>query len=360
MTADMSDACEKYIRMMVQGVPRVAFQYVSQLQDQELFRALAIPAREEITDLFEEEPEAPSGFDADIPGEGGAGLSPSGSAALAAASMGGQVLSRMPQMIYAYQVVMSGKQKFAHDAAPPTPEADAWAKNYVHQCVTNRAIPLNTLNDLTDSLPATAANPATLSDADYTAAAATLGVDVPAMKAVADVESAGSGFGDDGRPTIRYELHEFQENTNSQFHKTHPYLSQPTLSAGKPYHNKTQDREYSMLYNAMLLKYKGGRAIEEAIKSASWGKFQVMGDNWSDLGWSSALAFASDMYVSEANHLKAFVKFVQFNGLAHALKLHHWATFAAGYNGKAYQVNQYDTRLQQAFNRYAAAAAAHP
>lgn len=57
MTADMSDACEKYIRMMIHGVPRVAFQYLSGLQDQELFRALAVPAREDITNLFDTEPE---------------------------------------------------------------------------------------------------------------------------------------------------------------------------------------------------------------------------------------------------------------------------------------------------------------
>jgi len=354
MTADMSDACEQYIRWMIRGVPLVAFRFVSQLQDQELFRALAIPAREEIDDLFNTEPQAPPGFAPGIPGVG-AGLSPGRSAALGAAAMGGQVLTRLPQMIYAYRVVKSGALKFAPDATPPTSAADAAAKNYVYHCVVLGAFRLNTLRDLTDSLPAAVSKPPALSDADYNAAATTLGIDVPAMKAVAHVESAGSGFGADGRPIIRYELHRFQRKTHSHFHKTHPYLSQPSLSAGNAYHDGSQSTEYSMLYNAMLLKYKGGRAIEQAIESTSWGKFQVMGENWSDLGWSSALQFATDMYVSEANHLKAFVKFVHHKGLTNALKQHHWATFAAGYNGPSYAVNQYDTRLQHAFNRYTAA-----
>ncbi len=355
MTApDMSDACKQYIRWTIQGVPRSGFQYLSQLQDEELFRALAVPAREDIEDLFSSEPEAPIGFAPEIPGPGGR-LGPS-SAALGAAQMGGQVLTRLPQMAYAYQIVMHGKLTIAH-ISPPTAQAHRWAQNYVHHCVALREIPLNLDEDLTDQLPTPVANPPVLSESDYAAAARTLGVDVAAMKAVAQVESSGAGFGADGSPKIRYELHRFQSKTQKHFHKTHPYLSQASLAAGNPYHNGTQDREYSMLYNAMLLHYKGDSMTGPAIESASWGKFQVMGENWKNLGWSSALKFASDMYVSEANHLTAFVRFVQHKGLTSALKRHQWAAFAAGYNGSSYAVNHYDTNMERAFNRLSKAAA---
>jgi hypothetical protein len=363
MTAsDMSDNCKQYIRWMIQGVSRMSFQSVSQLDDREIFRALAIPAREEMEDLFDTEPEPPPGFADDIPGVAAVLKSPWQRAAVSAAAMGGQVLSRMPQMIYAYHVVKSGKLNFSKDSAAPTQAAKAWATDYVNRCVDMKGIPLNTLEDLTRSLPAASASPPALSDADFNAAAATLGVDVPAIRAVAQVESAGSGFGADGRPIIRYELHRFQSKTGGHFHRTHPYLSQPSLAAGNPYHNGTQSREYSMLFNAMLLKYRGGRAIEQAIASASWGKFQVMGENWASLGWSSALDFATDMYASEANHLLAFVRFIQHNGLTNALRMHQWAAFAAGYNGPSYAVNNYDTNMERAFNRFNRAhpAAAHP
>jgi hypothetical protein len=268
-------------------------------------------------------------------------------------------LERQSNLIYAYGVVKSRKKPSA--AAPDAPSGTA-ATDYVHHCVAMRDIPLDLDDDLTDQLPTSTPGPPLLSDTDYTNTAATLGVDVPALKAVAQVESAGSGFGDDGRPIIRYELHRFQAKTHRRFHQTHPHLSQPSWHAGDRYHNGTQDREYSLLYNAMLLKYHGDHAIEEAIESCSWGKFQIMGENWSSLGWSSALEFASDIYVSEANQLGAFVSFIQVNGLVPALRKHQWATFAAGYNGPAYADNDYDGRLERAFHRlqHAHPAGVHP
>jgi N-acetylmuramidase len=140
-----------------------------------------------------------------------------------------------------------------------------------------------------------------LSENDYVGAATTLGVDVAAIKAVARVESSGSGFGSDGRPVIRFELHRFQSKTQGQFHKSHPHVSQPSLKAGNPYHNGTQGREYSLLFSAMLLNTKGESMADAAIESASWGKFQIMGENWSSMGYTSATSFAREMFASEAN-----------------------------------------------------------
>jgi len=347
----MSDNCKSYIRSMIRGDLRSAFQFLSQVGDNELFRGLAAADRADIDDLFDKEPESPPGFAPDIPGVGAVARG-SSLAVMSAAALGGQVLSRISQLIYAYQVVKSGKLQFGHDATPPTASVGSSAREYIHHCVSLQQIALEIDEDLTGKLPTLVQNPPTLTQADFVSAATTLGVDVPAMKAVARVESAGSGFSDDGRPIIRYELHRFQHKTHRHFHKTHPYLSQPNLAAGKPYHNGTQDREYTLLYNAMILELKGVRTIDQAIESTSWGKFQVMGENWSDLGWSSALDFASDIYASEANHLDAFVKFVQRKGLTSALKNHNWAAFAAGYNGPAYAANHYDTNLQQAFNHF--------
>jgi N-acetylmuramidase len=362
MTApQMSQACKSYIRSLVQGVFLPAVQYLGELDDKELFRGLAVPARADVKEMFDKGFSGPPGISAEIPGMGAALMGPL-AAALQLAAMGGNVLSRISELNYAYHVVESGKLKFAHDAKAPEPAADAWAKDYVHHCVLHHEIPLEIDEDLTDSLPAGSANAATLTDADYNRAAQTLSVDVAAVKAVGQVESAGSGFGASGRPVIRYELHRFQAKTHGHFHKTHPYLSQPSLAAGGPYHNGAQSREYTMLFNAMLLTIDGNLMIGPAIESASWGKFQIMGENWSSLGWSSALSFASDMYISEGKQLDAFVKFVQHNGLAGALKKHDWAAFARGYNGAGYAVNHYDTHMQHAFNRFnrAQPAGAHP
>lgn len=358
----ISASCKQYVRSMFRGDLRTAYHYLSFVSDSELFRGLAVPSREDIDDLFENEPESPPGFAPEIPGVGAVATSTIARAALAAASLGGKVLERQSNLIYAYEVVKNGKKNFSHGSAAPDKPSDIAATDYVHHCVAMHDIPLSLDEDLTDELPDPNPSAPSLSDSDYTSAAATLGVDINALKAVSQVESGGSGLGD-GRPIIRYELHVFQRKTHRHFHKTHPYLSQPTWHAGDRYHNGTQDREYSLLYNAMLLNYHGNSTTEEAIESCSWGKFQIMGENWADLGWSSALDFASDMYVSEANHLDAFVKFIQNKGLVHALKNHQWATFAAGYNGASYADNDYDGRLQRAFNRlqhHAHPAGVHP
>src|SRR5438552_1495709 len=80
-------------------------------------------------------------------------------------------------------------------------------------------------------------------------AAANLGVENAVVRAVAQVESGGrTGFGADGRPIIRYELHRFEKFTAKYYHSTHPHLSQPTLAAGNPYHVGGQANEWSLLY----------------------------------------------------------------------------------------------------------------
>jgi hypothetical protein len=61
MTApDMSPTCEEFIRCVIQGVPKLAFRYASQLEDRELFRAFAVLAREELQDLFDKESQVSS------------------------------------------------------------------------------------------------------------------------------------------------------------------------------------------------------------------------------------------------------------------------------------------------------------
>ena len=91
-----------------------------------------------------------------------------------------------------------------------------------------------------------------------------------------------------------------------------------------------------------------------ALQSASWGLFQIMGFHWKALGYAHLQDFINAMYRSEAGQLDAFVRFIKINPAIHkALKAHDWASFAKGYNGPAYKINQYDTKLAAA---YAAAA----
>jgi hypothetical protein len=76
------------------------------------------------------------------------------------------------------------------------------------------------------------------SEADYSAAAARLGVPVAAVRAVADVESNGVTHWADGRPPILFEAHWFSHFTDHRYDADHPAISSygwnPSLYRGGP------------------------------------------------------------------------------------------------------------------------------
>ena len=91
---------------------------------------------------------------------------------------------------------------------------------------------------------------------------------------------------------------------------------------------------------------------EAALKSASWGRFQIMGFNHASAGHATIQTFIDAMFKSESAHLDAFVAFLQSTGLNDALKKKDWAKFARGYNGPDYAANKYDTKLEDAYNKF--------
>jgi hypothetical protein len=208
--------------------------------------------------------------------------------------------------------------------------------------------PLRIPRDPTGVYPAPIPSQPGLSADDYKNAAATLGCSEAAIHAVADVESGGrTGFSADGRPIIRYELHVFQRKTKKRFDKTHPHLSE-AYKAGRTFHDGSQGNEWSMIYNATML-----RACEEAAAaSASWGMFQIMGGNFNAAGYSSALEFARDTFAGASVHLAAFVSFCSSLGLAKYLQNKDWAGFAKRYNGPDYATHHYDQHIAAAYKAH--------
>lgn len=316
----MSPVCENFIKAVLRKSWATAFSALNGLNMAEMVRGLAALDPLDLTDL----------------------LANPGSSA-------NQV--NMPRIDYAAYVVQKRQ-------LPKTAPGDLSTTGQVHdaQSWLHKPTPLDFANDLTGLLPAGNAAALALSAADFQAAATSLGVEVAAIRAIASVESGGrSGFGPGGRPVLRYELHIFEGGTHGAYHKTHPHLSQHSLSAGKPYHHGGQVNEYSLLHGAMILRNRHLTAWE----SASWGMFQVMGSNHS--GYSSVADFVTAMYQSEANQMKSFLAFCRDNGLVHALKTHNWAHFARGYNGSNYAANHYDANIAAAYARFSAPpGAAHP
>lgn len=168
-------------------------------------------------------------------------------------------------------------------------------------------------------------------------AATKIGCAVAAVRAVIDVESRG-GFLPDGRPKILFERHYFCRLTGGKHDRTHTDISSRKWGG-----YKGGAAEYDRLHRAIKLDR------DAALRSASWGAFQIMGDNYKICGFRSAEEFVKAMVAGEPEQLDAFVAFVKKNRLDDELIRLDWAGFARGYNGPAYKANKYDEKLAAAY-----------
>ena len=180
-------------------------------------------------------------------------------------------------------------------------------------------------------------NATPFTDKAIEAAAKKIGCQVAAVRAVIDVESRG-GFQADGRPKILFERHYFHRLTKGKFSKKHPDISKSSWGGYGKY-----SAQYGRLHRAIELNRNA------ALRSASWGAFQIMGDNYKVSGFDDVEDFVAAMVESEDKQLGAFVGFVQGNHLDDELRRLDWAGFARGYNGPAYKANKYDTKMAAAF-----------
>lgn len=180
--------------------------------------------------------------------------------------------------------------------------------------------------------------PATpMTDEAVEQAAKSLSCPVAAVRAVIDVESRG-GFLSDGRPKILFERHYFSRLTGGKFNKSDPDISNSQWGG-----YKGGAAEYDRLARAIKLNR------DAALRSASWGAFQIMGDNYKACGFSGVEEFVKAMVAGEPEQLDAFVNFVKKSSLSDELARLDWAGFARGYNGPAYKTNKYDVKLAAAY-----------
>ena len=182
-------------------------------------------------------------------------------------------------------------------------------------------------------------------------AANNLGVDVACVKAVAEVESLGNGFNSTGMVKILFERHKFYKfiaqkygiPKANQLAAMHPDICSPKAGG----YTSSTATEHKRLDKAIAIDR------ECAMKSASWGRFQVMGFNYAAAGFANVEDFCVAMWKSEDEHLRAFVNFIKADANMHRhLKNRNWAAFANAYNGPAYAQNKYDTKLAAAYRKY--------
>lgn len=178
-----------------------------------------------------------------------------------------------------------------------------------------------------------------LTDQDFEDAAASLGCPVKYIKAVAQVEAPKGGFLPDGRATLLFEAHIFSKQTGHRFDAGYPQISSRTW-------NRTLYKGGAAEYDRQALAAALDRRA--ALRSASYGKFQIMGFNHAAAGYDTVDAFVLAMGLSEKHHLDAFVAFLKSQKLDAPLREGRWADFARKFNGPGFAENQYDVKLAKA------------
>lgn len=193
-----------------------------------------------------------------------------------------------------------------------------------------------------------------LKEADIRYAAELLQVEPAAIKAVVQVESAGTGYLKDGRVKILFERHIFYKELVKAKGKAFAEsmaAEAPHVCHPQPGGYRGGVAEYPRLARAIGIDKTAGMA------AASWGLFQIMGLNHAAAGFDSVDEFVDAMKESEGQQLRAFANFVRANKAMHtALQKKDWEKFASLYNGPAYKRHNYDSKLANAYARYAAQA----
>lgn len=187
-----------------------------------------------------------------------------------------------------------------------------------------------------------------LSEQDFIDFAKKYDLEVAAIKAVHEVESAGRGFLN-GKVKILFEGHIFwkelakrQIDPRKVLPGNEDVLQEKYIPRNPSYR---LDQHYRLNKAAKI-------NAEAAYSSASYGLFQIMGFHYESLGFPTAKAFVDFLSINEASQLEVFGRFIAAHNLIKPLQSHNWAKFALGYNGSAYKTNKYDTKLAAAYAKY--------
>lgn len=188
---------------------------------------------------------------------------------------------------------------------------------------------------------------------------------LPVIKAIVTVESAGRGHLKDGRAKILFEGHKLwqwleKENMDPKLSVkgNEDILYQKWTKA----HYKGGAREYERLEKARKLNPKA------AVYSASWGLFQILGENLTGFikgrKYKDHEEFEAKQHESEYFHFLDFLEFIKTKKVRGKALIDYvseqnngnydWESFAYGYNGSGYKQNKYDTRMKAAYEKFKA------
>lgn len=169
--------------------------------------------------------------------------------------------------------------------------------------------------------------------------------------AIQSVESGNNGYLPDGRPKILFEGHVFWRMLKAAGKNPIDYVK-----GNEDILFEKQDRSKYTRGASEYTRLEKAEKIDRvaALKSASWGEFQIMGFNHKTVGYPDVDSFVESMKQPGAGQIRAVLAFMENNKLLPLVRGPNkkWAKFAAAYNGAGYKKNQYDVKLQKAYDRF--------
>lgn len=192
-----------------------------------------------------------------------------------------------------------------------------------------------------------------IDDIDLPKLAAAIGVGEDELHAVIDTETSGSGFDREGRPKMLFEPHVFYRNLTGASRDA-------AVAQGLAYKAwgtlKYPSDSYPRLMKAMLIDETA------ALKAASWGLGQVLGENHVAAGYATPQAMVTAFMEDEEHHLQAMISFIVANHIDDDLRALASLTrptipadcvpFVRVYNGSGYATNNYHTKMAAAHNKW--------
>lgn len=197
----------------------------------------------------------------------------------------------------------------------------------------------------------------TLTDAQIESIASELKCEPAAVSAIVRQEASGVAYLGNGLPKIRYERHFFfrlllPEKKQANYKKEkNPYPQYPDICFPVPGgYGPEGMHQYERLISAAAIN------LEVALKSCSWGLFQIMGEYFKSCGCSSVAEMANKSMMGADEQRELFVSFLcnEKHGVLKGLQDKDWEKVAAGYNGKDWRKSNpdYAKKLQAFYDEY--------
>lgn len=190
---------------------------------------------------------------------------------------------------------------------------------------------------------------------DYCGAAQRLRMPVAKIRGVDEIESAGSGFSlASKRPKILFEGHLFYAEMRRKGLHLKAQLIDPTICypTWTKAHYIGRDGEYARLAKATEICHALGVSDALALRSTSWGRYQILGSNFIASGFDTVEEMVEAMFLDEDNHLEAFCEYIVNTGIDDELRRGDIVGFVRRYNGPLYARNNYHIKLPRAIERF--------